>query len=111
MAGCISIPVHSTNPSIGPTPTDLECAAALAESKRLRVRMLLITNPNNPLGTIYPPEIIKSAIDWARSRNMHTIVDEIYALTVHDQTVMFESVIRTLKNDLRDDVSKDNSLI
>jgi hypothetical protein len=105
MAGCIAVPVHSTNPSIGPTPADLEYAATLAEAKGLRVRILLITNPNNPLGTIYPPELVKSAIEWARSRSMHTIVDELYALSVHDQNVVFESVIRTLNNDLRNDVS------
>jgi 1-aminocyclopropane-1-carboxylate synthase len=105
MAGCIAVPVHSTNPSIGPTPADLEYAATLAEAKGLRVRILLITNPNNPLGTIYPPELIKSAIEWARSRSMHTVVDELYALSVHDQNVVFESVIRTLNNDLRNDVS------
>ncbi|KAL7535187.1 hypothetical protein ACHAXR_006327 [Thalassiosira sp. AJA248-18] len=103
IAGCIAVPVHSSNPSIGPTPADLENAASLAEAKGLRIRMLLITNPNNPLGTIYPPELIKSAIDWARSREMHTIVDELYALSVHTEAG-FESVLKTLNNDLRNDV-------
>mmetsp|Transcript_6775 Transcript_6775/g.12073 ORF Transcript_6775/g.12073 Transcript_6775/m.12073 type:complete len:488 (-) Transcript_6775:183-1646(-) len=102
IAGCIAVPVHSSDPTIGPTPDDLEHAATLAEAKGLRVRLLLITNPNNPLGTIYPPELVKSAIDWARSRKMHTIVDEIYALSVHDTG--FESALWTLNNDLRNDV-------
>mmetsp|Transcript_18512 Transcript_18512/g.39767 ORF Transcript_18512/g.39767 Transcript_18512/m.39767 type:complete len:489 (-) Transcript_18512:939-2405(-) len=102
IAGCIAVPVHSSNPSIGPTAEDLENAATSAEARGLRVRLLLITNPNNPLGTIYPPQLVKSAIDWARSRSMHTIVDEIYALSVHD--IGFESVLRTLNNDLRTDV-------
>lgn len=94
--------MHSSNPSIGPTHDDLENAATLAEAKGLRVRLLLITNPNNPIGTIYQPELVKSAIGWARSRNMHTIVDEIYALSVHEGG--FESVLRTLNNDLQNDV-------
>mmetsp|Transcript_7695 Transcript_7695/g.19109 ORF Transcript_7695/g.19109 Transcript_7695/m.19109 type:complete len:493 (+) Transcript_7695:94-1572(+) len=102
VAGCIAVPVHSSNPSIGPTSDDLESAAAMAEAKGLRVRLLLITNPNNPLGTIYPPALIQSAIDWARSRKMHTVVDELYALSTHEGG--FESVIRTLNNDLRNDV-------
>mmetsp|Transcript_13868 Transcript_13868/g.30230 ORF Transcript_13868/g.30230 Transcript_13868/m.30230 type:complete len:487 (-) Transcript_13868:47-1507(-) len=102
VAGLIAVPVHSKNPSIGPTPDDLENAATMAEEKGLRVRLLLITNPNNPLGTIYPPELVKSAIDWARSRKMHTIVDELYALSVHEGG--FESVLRTLHNDLQNDV-------
>lgn len=96
------MPVHSSNPSMGPTPADLENAAQLAEGRGLRVKLLLITNPTNPLGTIYPPLVIKSAIEWARSRQMHTIVDELYALSVH--TDGFESVIRTLNNNLGNDV-------
>lgn len=104
MAGCIAVPVYSSIFSIGPTPTDLEYAATLAEAKGLRTRILLLTNPNNPLGTIYPPELVRSSIEWARARKMHTIVDELYALSVHDQTAVFESVIRTLNNDLRNDV-------
>lgn len=83
-AGCVTIPVHSTDPKIGPSPEDLEKAAASAKANGLRARILLITNPNNPLGTIYPPNVIKSAIDWARSRSMHTIVDEVYALGCHE---------------------------
>ena len=83
-AGCKTVPVHSANPMVGPTASDLEKAAAAAEADGFRVRILLLTNPNNPLGTIYPAEVIHSAIDWARSRNMHTIVDELYALSCHD---------------------------
>lgn len=99
------VPVYSPNPSIGPTPDELENAAASAEAKGLRVRVLLLTNPNNPLGTIYPPEFVKSSIDWARNRKIHTIVDEIYALSVRESG--FESVLKTLNGDLRNDV-RDN---
>lgn len=101
VASSIAFPVYSSNPSVGPTPKELENAALLAEAKGLRVRILLLTNPNNPLGTIYPPECVKLSIDWARSRKMHTIVDEIYALSVFDG---FESVLKTLNGDLRNDV-------
>ena len=101
VAGCIAFPVHSTNALIGPTSDDLERAAKLAEAKGLNVRILLLTNPNNPLGTIYPSDLVKDAIDWARSRQMHTVVDEIYALSTHGE---FESVLRTLNNNLEDDV-------
>ncbi|KAL9181643.1 hypothetical protein ACHAXT_010448 [Thalassiosira profunda] len=104
IAGCIAVPVHSSNASIGPTSEDLENAAVGAEARGLRVRLLLITNPTNPMGTIYPPEQVKAIIDWARARDMHTIVDEIYALSVHDSGADFQSVLRTLDNDLRHDV-------
>lgn len=101
-AGCVAIAVHSSDPLAGPTPEDLEQAATAAEARGFRVRILLVTNPNNPLGTIYPPERITAAIAWARARKMHTILDEIYALSVHG--AMFESALRTLNNDLRHDV-------
>lgn len=83
-AGCRTVPVHSDDPTVGPTREDLEKAASAVEAEGLRVRILLITNPNNPLGTIYSAEVMKEAIDWARSRSMHTIVDELYALSCHD---------------------------
>ena len=99
ISGCIAVPVHCKgNPSEGPTPRDLEDAALAAEAKGMRVRMLLITNPCNPIGTIYTPEVMKEAIEWARSRDMHTIVDEIYALSSFDG--QFESILRTFNNEL-----------
>ena len=41
-----------------------------------------MTNPNNPLGVVYHSNIIRNAIDWARKRNLHTIMDEVYALSI-----------------------------
>ena len=32
---------------------------------------------------IYQPSVIRSCIEWARTAEMHTIVDEIYALSIH----------------------------
>ncbi|KAL7439726.1 hypothetical protein ACHAXM_008176 [Skeletonema potamos] len=103
IAGCIAIPVYcSADPSRGPSPRDLEEAALAAEAQGMRVRMLLITNPCNPIGTIYPPEVMKEAIKWARSRDMHTICDELYGLSTFDGP--FESILRTLENELGDNV-------
>lgn len=104
IAGCVAVPVHcSEDPSRGPSPQDLEAAARSAEAKGLRVRMLLITNPCNPIGTIYDPEVMKAAIEWARARDMHTIVDELYALSTHPG-FQFQSILTTLNNELGDDV-------
>ena len=49
--------------------------------KGLRVKFLLITNPNNPLGVIYSPDVVKNIVTWARKRGIDTIVDEIFALS------------------------------
>jgi aspartate/methionine/tyrosine aminotransferase len=81
------IPVHSKDPIRGSSVEDLENVALAADADGLRVRILLITNLNNPLGTTYPAGVMKSAVGWARSRNMHTIVDGLYALSCHDVSI------------------------
>mmetsp|Transcript_12203 Transcript_12203/g.22883 ORF Transcript_12203/g.22883 Transcript_12203/m.22883 type:complete len:550 (+) Transcript_12203:45-1694(+) len=83
MAQCIPVPVYMANPSKGPTVEELEFARVSYKSS-VKVKMLLLTNPNNPLGTVYSAQTVKNAIDWARCHDMHTVVDEIYALSIHD---------------------------
>ena len=112
------------DPVRGPTIEELEVASDMAEKNILKkgkkVKMLLLTNPNNPLGTVYSPNVVMSAINWAKSRKMHTIMDEIYALSVQSSSdhrdsyplsldqkqssYDFISVINLLDNDLGDDV-------
>jgi aspartate/methionine/tyrosine aminotransferase len=65
----------------------------------------LITNPNNPLGIIYKRDILETAVTWARKRKVHSIFDEIYALSTHRKYGHgFESIIKILDNNLDDDV-------
>jgi len=105
VAQCVPVPVQLSNPSDGPTTDELELAFSQAAEKNIKIKTLLLTNPTNPMGTIYSPEIIANAIEWARSRKLHTIVDEIYGLSVHDQTsAEFESVTKTLNNQFGNDV-------
>jgi Aspartate/tyrosine/aromatic aminotransferase len=66
-----------------------------------------LTNPNDPLGVIYKPKVMQNAVEWARARNIHTIVDEIYALSVHKPPQLggqFQSIIRVLENHLDNNV-------
>ncbi|MEU5693188.1 pyridoxal phosphate-dependent aminotransferase [Actinosynnema sp. NPDC020468] len=59
------------------TVEDLEKAyLACAEPPRL----LVLTNPHNPLGGNYPPELLHEVYAWAlaKSPEMHVISDEIY---------------------------------
>jgi len=46
------------------------------------VRALLLTNPSNPLGVVYPGADVCSLITWAISAGIHVIVDEVYASSV-----------------------------
>ena len=83
IARCRPSPVYMKDPSVGPNPNELELVYEQLSRQGLHVKILLLTNPNNPLGVIYSPSVMKDCIEWARSKNMHTIVDEIYALSVH----------------------------
>ena len=84
IAKCVPYPVHMDDPAKGPNTNELEQVYQTLHKQGRKVRSLLLTNPNNPLGIIYSPDTIRNCIAWARSKNMHTIVDEIYALSVHD---------------------------
>eukprot|EP00978_Attheya_sp_CCMP212_P003135 scaffold6461_cov48-Attheya_sp.AAC.2 len=105
IAGLVVYPVALENPAQGPTPADLEAATRKAERDGIKVKMLLLTNPNNPLGVIYGSSIIRNCIQWARNRKLETIVDEIYGLSVHQKDgSKFQSVTEILDNDLGTDV-------
>ena len=51
------------NPTIGPTREDLEKIVAAVEAEGSRICILLITNPNNPLGTIFG-RCDERGLDW-----------------------------------------------
>ncbi len=44
----------------------------------LHVKILLIVNPNNPMGDIYSPELIADVMSWCRSHQLHFVSDELY---------------------------------
>jgi 1-aminocyclopropane-1-carboxylate synthase len=60
----------------------LDAAKRAAESARKPPRALLISNPDNPTGTIYSEERMKGFLKWCIRKKMHLVVDEIYALSV-----------------------------
>eukprot|EP00537_Pseudo-nitzschia_pungens_P005222 CAMPEP_0172376266 /NCGR_PEP_ID=MMETSP1060-20121228/66050_1 /TAXON_ID=37318 /ORGANISM="Pseudo-nitzschia pungens, Strain cf. cingulata" /LENGTH=534 /DNA_ID=CAMNT_0013103733 /DNA_START=129 /DNA_END=1733 /DNA_ORIENTATION=+ len=105
VARLVPFAVHMANPSRGPSASELDLAYIEAKSQGLNPRFLLITNPNNPLGVVYTRDVMLNAVTWARKRRVHTIVDEIYALSTHYQWGHgFESIIKILDNQLGDDV-------
>jgi len=105
VAGCKPFAVQLANPTLGPTEQDLQAAYADARSKGLRVKFLLLTNPNNPCAVIYRADVIRNSVTWARKHKLKIIVDEIYALSTHKKDNHgFESVISILDNNLGDDV-------
>jgi len=78
------VPVHCrSEDDFRLTTNQLDEAIANADRP---VKALLYTNPSNPLGRIDSPEQVIEIIDWARDREIHLVLDEIYALSTFGET-------------------------
>lgn len=49
------------------------------------VKILLLSHPNNPLGVCYPKHVLEDILDWAESREVHIVSDEIYGGSVYGE--------------------------
>ncbi|WYZ38183.1 hypothetical protein EsH8_III_000097 [Colletotrichum jinshuiense] len=58
--------------------------AALRESnaRGVRIRAVMIVNPNNPLGRCYPRETLVRIMQFCNAHRIHLVSDEIYGLSV-----------------------------
>lgn len=64
----------------GSTLPDAECfnrAYNAAKEKNYNPRVVLLTNPNNPTGEIWPESFLKDALEFACAKNMHFLSDEV----------------------------------
>jgi 1-aminocyclopropane-1-carboxylate synthase len=77
------IPVHTGSATGFRLTTDLLDEAF--EGADRPVRALLYTNPSNPTGFVAPAEELDEVIAWAEARDVHLVLDEIYALSVHGE--------------------------
>ncbi|CAN0364642.1 unnamed protein product, partial [Ascophyllum nodosum] len=76
----------------GISPRVLEASFREARSAGVDVRVILITSPHNPTGRLYSAKALTAAIAWARKRELHVVVDEVYANSVHRPHATFRSV-------------------
>ncbi len=63
-----------------PRPEDLERLVTP------RTRAILVNSPSNPLGTVLPRELAQTLLDFARSRGLWFIADEVYDELAFDDT-------------------------
>ncbi len=59
----------------------------LADLKRKitsRTRALVVINPNNPTGALYPADLLRELVDIARQHQLIIFADEIYDKTLYD---------------------------
>ena len=61
-----------------PTAAALDIAYAEAEANGTPPAALLVSSPNNPLGVVYPPEVVAEMIRWCEAKGIHYVSDEIY---------------------------------
>ena len=65
---------YSLRPDGGFRP-DLDELERLVTS---RTRVLLINSPSNPLGTVFPREVLQALVEFARRHDLWIISDEVY---------------------------------
>lgn len=69
-----------------PDPALLEDAIAKARAAGLDPRIMLLTSPDNPSGTVAPRGIVATLARIAREEDLAIISDEIYRDLAYDQT-------------------------
>ncbi|GAA2493091.1 pyridoxal phosphate-dependent aminotransferase [Streptomyces sp. NPDC059506] len=52
-----------------------------------RTRAIVVINPNNPTGAVYPKEILEGILDLARRHDLMVLADEIYDRILYDGAV------------------------
>ncbi|GGQ25379.1 pyridoxal phosphate-dependent aminotransferase [Streptomyces roseolilacinus] len=52
-----------------------------------RTRAVVVINPNNPTGAVYPREVVEGILDLARRHGLMVFADEIYDRIVYDDAV------------------------
>jgi len=61
--------------------------ADLASKITDRTKAVVIINPNNPTGAVYPKEIVEGILDLARHHGLMVFADEIYDQILYDGAV------------------------
>jgi len=81
--GCATVPLHlPLEEKFRLTEVALEQGYQDSCAAGNNPRALLLNNPNNPLGRVYSVEELRMARRWCRSKSMHLICDEVFALSV-----------------------------
>ncbi|XP_037538645.1 1-aminocyclopropane-1-carboxylate synthase-like protein 1 [Nematolebias whitei] len=75
------------------TVEKLEEGLKRAKQEGLIIRAIILMNPHNPLAEIYTQKEMTVFLEFAKRHELHVIVDEVYMLTVFDESVTFHSVL------------------
>uniref|UniRef100_A0A3P9LDW1 Uncharacterized protein n=1 Tax=Oryzias latipes TaxID=8090 RepID=A0A3P9LDW1_ORYLA len=75
------------------TVEKLEEALKSAKQQGVIIRAIILMNPHNPLADVYTIKEMVAFLNFAERNELHAIVDEVYMLTVFDESVTFHSVL------------------
>uniref|UniRef100_A0A8C0DEF1 1-aminocyclopropane-1-carboxylate synthase homolog (inactive) n=1 Tax=Balaenoptera musculus TaxID=9771 RepID=A0A8C0DEF1_BALMU len=75
------------------TVEKLEMALEGANSEGVKVKGLILINPQNPLGDVYSPGELQEYLEFAKRHELHVMVDEVYMLSVFEESVGYHSVL------------------
>jgi aspartate/methionine/tyrosine aminotransferase len=64
-----------------------------AVSNGLRPRIIILVNPQNPLGDVYDEATVRSVLEFAAEKQLHVIIDEIYAFSLFTTSKPFKSIL------------------
>lgn len=73
-AGIRLVPITTRVEEDFALPSSEEIAARLTD----RTKAILLCNPSNPTGTVYPPDQLRAIAEIAKARDLFLIVDEVY---------------------------------
>lgn len=71
-----------------------EAAYEKVTAEGRRVRAVLFSSPNNPIGIVYKEDAVRHVIDFAMAHDLEIISDEIYAQTVFDPEAHYVSTLK-----------------
>lgn len=77
----IPVPCSSSN-NFKLTVEAVDWAYKKAQESNKKVKGLILTNPSNPLGTMLDKDTLTNLVRFVTRKNIHLVVDEIYAATV-----------------------------
>ncbi|XP_011237925.1 1-aminocyclopropane-1-carboxylate synthase-like protein 1 isoform X3 [Mus musculus] len=75
------------------TVEKLEMVLQGVSSEGVKVKGLILINPQNPLGDVYSPEELQDFLRFAMRHKLHVIMDEVYMLSVFEESLGYRSVL------------------
>ncbi|KAG6536440.1 hypothetical protein ZIOFF_001496 [Zingiber officinale] len=90
----IPVPCRSTNNFNISIPA-LERAYNQSKKRGVKVRAVIVSNPNNPVGNLIDQETLIGLLDFVTEKNIHLISDEIFAGSTYgnDQFVSVAEIL------------------